>query len=110
MEAQVTEHTSGYIIYDARRLPEADTVYEAATKIADEIMEGIERLTFSNTIETATLFITGSGAQLILFARSFDENLIAPAFRTTLRSVSYDSDTGYIQRYVIPILDVESTS
>jgi len=108
MGAQVTEQASSYMIYDARGLPEADVVYEAAIKIADEIMEGIDRLTHSNTIVTSTLFITTTGAQLVLLARSFDENLIAPAFRSTLRSVLYDPDTGYIQRYVIPILDVES--
>ncbi len=72
-------------------------------------MAGIDRLTFENTIEATTLFITGSGAQLILLARSFDEELISPAFRSTLKSVSYDAETGYIQRYVIPILDVDSS-
>ena len=107
MGAQVKARASSYIIYDTRGLSEADGVYEAAVKIADEIMTGIDRLTFTNTIEAATLFITGSGAQLILLVRSFDEGLIAPAFRSTLKSVSYDPDTGYIQRYVIPILDVE---
>lgn len=107
MGTQVTTQTSQYMIYDARGLSEKDAVYEAAIKIADEIMEGIDRLAYSNTIESATLFITVSGAQLILLARSFDDGLIAPAFRSTLRSVLYDSDTGYIQRYVIPILDIE---
>ena len=110
MGAQVNARTSSYIIYDTRGFSETDAVYEAAVKIADEIMAGIDRLTFANTIEAATLFITGSGAQLILLARSFDEELIAPAFRSTLRSVSYDAETGYIQRYVIPILDVEPQS
>jgi hypothetical protein len=109
MGAQVKARASSYIVYDARGLSEADRVYEAAVKIADEIMEGIDRLTFSNTIETATLFITGSGAQLIILARSFNEDLIAPAFRNTLTSVSYEAATGYIQRYVIPILDVDSS-
>lgn len=108
MGAQVNTQVSKYMVYDARGISGTDAVYEAAIKIADEIMEGIDRLTFSNTIETATLFITGSGAQLILLARSFDEGLIAPAFRSTLKSVSYDPDTGYIQRYVIPILDVDT--
>jgi hypothetical protein len=110
MGAQVNARTSQYIVYDARCISEPDGVYEAAIKIADEIMEGIDRLTFTNTIETATLFITGKGAQLILLARSFDESLIAPAFRNTLKSVSYEPDTGYIQRYVIPILDVDIQS
>ena len=107
MGAQVNTQASSYMVYDVRGLLETDAVYEAAIKITDEIMEGIDRLTRANTIATATLFITGSGAQLILLARSFDEELIAPAFRSTLKSVTYDSETGYIHRYVIPILDVE---
>jgi cell division GTPase FtsZ len=110
MGAQVNAQSSQYIVYDARGMSEPDTVYEAAIKIADEIMDGIDRLTFTNTIEAATLFITGTGAQLIILARSFDESIIAPAFRSTLKSVSYEPETGYIQRYVIPILDVESSS
>ena len=109
MGAQVAAETSSYIIYDARGLSETDVVYEAATKIADEIMDGIDRIAHSNTIVTATLFITTSGAQLILLARSFDEDLIAPAFRTTLKTVTYDPDIGFLQKYSIPILDVEST-
>ncbi|MFW9794964.1 MAG: hypothetical protein ACFFEE_11705 [Candidatus Thorarchaeota archaeon] len=109
MGVQVHAQASSYIIYDARGLPEKDAVYEAAAKIVDDLMTGIDRLTFSNTIETATLFITSNGAQLIILARSFDEKLIAPAFRSTLKSVSYDAESGYIQRYVIPILDAESS-
>ena len=87
MGAQVSSKNSGYTVYDARGLPEADGIYYAAIKIADGIMEGIDRLTYSNTIENATLFITKSGAQLILVARSLDEDLIAPAFRSTLKTV-----------------------
>ncbi|MFW9787667.1 MAG: hypothetical protein ACFFE2_11465 [Candidatus Thorarchaeota archaeon] len=102
--------TSSYMVYDARGVSGHDTVYEAAIRIADEIMEGIDRIAHSNTIKTATLFISSQGAQLILLSHSFDEDLIAPAFRSTLKSVSYDAETGYIQRYVIPILDVESPS
>lgn len=107
MGVQVKTHAPPYLVYDIRGISETDEVYEAATKIADEVMEGIERLSFSNTIETATLFITNTGAQLILLAHSFDEYLIAPAFRSTLKSISYDPETGYIQRYAIPILDVD---
>jgi hypothetical protein len=105
MGAQVATQKSSYIIYDARRLPEADAVYEAAIKITDEIMEGIDRLAHSNTIVTATLFITTTGAQLVLLARSSDENLIALAFRSTLKTVTYDPDIGYLQKYTIPILE-----
>ncbi len=108
MGAQVNTQLSNYMVYDIRGFTEIDAVYELAIKITDEVMEGIARLAYRNTIETATLFITESGAQLIILAHSFDEELIAPAFRSTLKSVSYDSETGYIQRYVIPILDVES--
>jgi hypothetical protein len=107
MEAQVNIHDSSYIIHDTRGLLENDIVYYAAVKIADEIMEGIGRLIFSNTIEVATLFITNSGAKLIILARSFDENLIAPAFRSTLSGVTFDSESGYLQKYIIPILESE---
>ncbi|MFW9963527.1 MAG: hypothetical protein ACFFCX_08190 [Candidatus Sifarchaeia archaeon] len=108
METQVNTQAQAYMIYDARGLSEKDAVYEAAIKIADEVIKGIDRLSFSNTIETALLLITGRGAHLIILVRSLDEELIAPEFRSTLKSVTYDSETGYIQRYVIPILDVES--
>ncbi len=84
MGAHVNVETSRYVIYDTRGLSKSDAIHEAATKIADEIMEGIDRLTYSNTIEGATLFITGSGAQLVLITRSLDEKLIAPAFRCTV--------------------------
>ena len=84
MGAQVNVKTSRYFIYDTRGLSKSDAIHEAATKIADEIMDGLDRLTYSNTIEGATLFITGSGAQLVLIARSLDEKLIAPAFRCTV--------------------------
>ncbi len=105
MVAQVYIQESSYIVHDTRGLHENDMVYYTAIKIADEIMAGIDRLTCSNTIDVATLFITRSGAQLIILARSFDEELIAPAFRSTLRGVSFDTDLGYLQKYVIPILE-----
>jgi len=105
MGAQVNVDASRYVFYDTRDLSKSDAIHEAATKIADEIMEGIDRLTYSNSIEVATLFITGSVAQLVLIARSFDENLIAPAFRCTLKTVTFDHDIGFLQKYVIPILD-----
>lgn len=105
MGAQVNVKTSRYVIYDTRGLSKSDPIHEAATKIADEIMEGIDRLTHSNTIEVATLFITESGAQLVIIARSLDKNLIAPAFRCTLKTVTFDRDIGFLQKYVIPILD-----
>jgi hypothetical protein len=105
MEAQVNIQASNYLIHDTRGLVENDIVYYTAIKIADEIMEGINRLAYSSTIEVATLFITSSGAQLIILARSFDETLIAPAFRSTLRGVTFESESGYLQKYVIPILE-----
>lgn len=108
MGAQVDFQTLNYIIHDTRNLQENDIVYYAATNIADEIMERISRLSRSNTIEIATLFITCTGAQLIILARSFDEKLIAPAFRSTLRSVTFESESGYLQKYLIPILELEN--
>ncbi len=107
MGAQVNIQTSNYLIHDTRGLLEYDIVYYTAVKIADEIMEGIYRLIYSNTIKVATLFITNSGAQLIILAQSFDEELIAPAFRSTLQGVTFDSESGYLQKYVIPILEHE---
>ncbi len=105
MGAQAIIQESAYIVHDTRGLHENDVVYYTAVKIANEIMGGIDRLTYSNTIDFATLFITSSGAQLIILARSFDEDLIAPAFRSTLRGVSFDTESGYLQKYVIPILE-----
>jgi hypothetical protein len=107
MGAQVNIQGSNYIIHDTRGLPENDIVYYTAVKIADEIMDGIYRLTYSSTIEVATLFITTRGARLIILARSFDEEPIAPAFRSTLSEVTFDSESGYLQKYVIPILENE---
>jgi len=108
MGAQVNIHSLNYLVHDTRGLQENDIVYYTAVKIADEIMEGIGRLTYSNTIEIATLYITSSGAKLIILARSFDEELIAPAFRCTLRGVTFESESGYLQKYMIPILENES--
>lgn len=108
MGAQVNIQSSNYLVHDARGLLENDIVYYTAVRIADAIMEGINQLTYSNTIELATLFITSSGAQLVLLARSFDKELIAPAFRSTLRGVTFDTESGYLHKYVIPILENES--
>jgi hypothetical protein len=108
MGAQVSLQTMNYIIHNTRGLQENDIVYYAATRIVDEIMEGIDRLAHSNTIEAAMLLITYAGAQLIILARLFDEQLIAPAFRSTLRSATFESESGYLQKYVIPILENEN--
>ena len=106
--AQVNIQMMNYIVHDTRGLHENDVVYYTAVEIADEIMKGIDRLTYSNTIDFATLFIASSRAQLIILARSFDEELIAPAFRSTLRGVSFDTESGYLQKCVIPMLENES--
>lgn len=109
METQVDARIASYMVYDTRGFSEADVVYESAVRIANQIMEGIERLALSDAIKTATLFIHRCGAQLILLVHSFDEELIAPEFQSSLKSVTFDSETGYIQRYVIPILDIDSS-
>lgn len=105
MEAQLNSQVLRYIVYDVRGLQDPDLVYNTATKIADKIMDGIDGLNFTNTIEIAALFITNSGAQLILLVRSSDEQLIAPEFRSTLKTVTYEPEIGFLQKYVIPILE-----
>ncbi|MBN2230530.1 MAG: hypothetical protein JW779_13160 [Candidatus Thorarchaeota archaeon] len=96
-----------YMIYDTRGLDEPDAVYTTAVQIADEIMEGVERLHHSSTLEAATLFITNSGAQLVLLTRSDDNEPIDRMFDSTLKRVTYESESGNLHTYVIPILEAE---
>lgn len=72
-------------------------------------MEGISRLERSGTVEIASLYITESGAQLNILTCSFDNTPLDKMFESSLRRSSFEEDTGYIQTYVIPILDSEST-
>ena len=105
MEADVDYRGLPYIVYDARNPPEKDAIYTAAIGLADEIMDGIGRLERSGTIEAVTLFITHSGAQMNILTRSFDNVPLDKMFASSLKRSSYEPDSGYIQTYVIPLLD-----
>jgi len=107
MEVNVDSRIMEFMIQDMRSSPEKDAMYTAAVELAEEIMNGIGRLERSGTVETATLYITQSGAQLNILTRSFDDVPLDRMFATSLKRSSYDDDTGYIQTYVIPILAPE---
>ncbi|MCK5266302.1 MAG: hypothetical protein KAR03_11905 [Candidatus Thorarchaeota archaeon] len=104
MEVNVDSRIMEFMIQDMRSSPEKDAMYTAAVELAEEIMNGIGRLERSGTVETATLYITQTGAQLNILTRSFDDVPLDRMFATSLKRSSYDDDTGYIQTYVIPIL------
>ncbi|TFG31087.1 hypothetical protein EU527_13305 [Candidatus Thorarchaeota archaeon] len=108
MEVDVDYRGLGYIVYDTRIPPEKDAIYTAAISLADEIMDGIGRLERSGTIETVTLFITHSGAQLNILTRSFDNIPLDRMFTSSLKRSSYEADSGYIQTYVITLLDSDA--
>lgn len=109
MELSVDSHDMDFIIQDLRPFPEKDALYTAAVELARQIMEGIGRLERSGTVEVATLYITESGAQLNILTCSFDNVPLDKMFESSLKRSSYEEDTGYIQTYVIPILDTENT-
>ncbi len=104
MELNVDPRVMEFMIQDLRPSPEKDAMYIAAVELATEVMEGISRLERSGTVETATLFITPTGAQLNILTSSDDNVPLDRMFASSLKRSSYDPDTGYIQTYVIPIL------
>jgi hypothetical protein len=105
MGVQVNTEASKYMIYDARGFSGHDSIYLTAVEMTNQVMDGLDRLEHAVTIETSILFITTRRAYLVLQAVSDDRDLINPAFGSTLKSITYDPETGYIQKYVIPILD-----
>jgi hypothetical protein len=109
METHMDPHDLRYLIYDTRVFPEKDAIYKAAVDLTDEIMRAVDRLSHSHTIETASLFITDSGAQLILLTRSFERDPIDRMFGSSIKRVTYDPSSGYLQTYVIPILEACSS-
>ena len=109
MEVNVDSLIMDFMIQDMRSSPEKDAMYAAAVKLAEEIMDGISRLERSGTVETATLYITQTGAQLNILTCSFDDVPLDRMFASSLKRSSYDADTGYIQTYVIPILAPEES-
>jgi len=104
MELNVDYPNMEFMIHDLRPSPEKDAMYDAAVELATEVMEGIGRLERSGTVETATLYITPTGAQLNILTSSMDNEPLDRMFASSLKRSSYDPDTGYIQTYVIPIL------
>ena len=108
MELDVNSAPMDFIILDLRPYPEKDALYKSAIEITEQIMEGISRLERSGTVEVATLYITESGAQLHILTCSFDNIPLDKMFESSLKRSSYEEDTGYIQTYVIPILDSEN--
>ncbi|MCJ7817933.1 MAG: hypothetical protein MUP60_03700 [Candidatus Thorarchaeota archaeon] len=104
MEVNIDSRVMEFMIQDLRQSPEKDAMYTAAVELAEEIMKGIGRLERSGTVETATLFITQTGAQLNILTCSFDDIPLDRMFASSLQRSSYDADIGYIQTYVIPIL------
>ena len=109
MEVNVDSRIMDFMIQDMRSSPEKDAMYTAAMELAEEIMEGISRLERSGTVETATLYITQTGAQLNILTCSYDDVPLDRMFASSLKRSSYDADTGYIQTYVIPILAPEES-
>ncbi len=109
MEAELGPNDSGYIVYDTREFPQKDGIHSEAVKIADEIMEGVKKVASSHSIMTAGLFITDSGAQLILLTRSTEKEPSDERLKCILKRVTYDEDSGYMHTYVIPILESSST-
>jgi hypothetical protein len=107
MEINVDSRIMDFMIQDLRESPEKDVMYTTAVELTKEIMDGISRLERSGTVETATLYITQSGAQLNILTCSFDDVPLDRMFASSLKRSSYDADTGYIQTYVIPILAPE---
>ena len=109
MELGVDSRIMDFMIQDLRPSPEKDAMYAAAVELAEEVMEGISRLERSGTVETATLYITPTGAQLNILTQSYDDVPLDRMFASSLTRSSYDADTGYIQTYVIPILAPEES-
>ncbi len=104
MEVNVDSRAMDFMIHDLRPTQEKDAMYATAVELAKEIMEGIEKLERSGTVETATLFIIPDGAQLNILTRSFDDVPLDRMFASSLKRSSYDPDSGYIQTYIIPLL------
>ena len=65
MEVNVDPGVMDFMIQDMRQSPEKDAMYTTAVELAEEIMQGIGRLERSGTVETATLYITQTGANSI---------------------------------------------
>ncbi len=104
MGLQVAAEGHGFMVCDMRG-GERDSFYELAVDLAGQVMSGLSNLQHSVTIEAVMLFITASRAHLTLLAKSDENEPINPAFKSTLVSTTSDPETGYLQKYIIPILE-----
>lgn len=107
MELNLDSDVMDFIIHDIRAYPAKDAMYNTAVELAEQIMEGIGRLERSGTIELVTLYITESGAQLNILTCSLDDVPLDKMFASSLKRSSYEPVTGFIQTYIIPLLDSE---
>lgn len=104
MGLQAAAERKEFMVCDIRG-GEKDGIYDMAVELAAQVMGGLDNLQHSATIEAAMLFITFTGAHLTILAKSDENEPINSAFMSTLASAAYDSETGYLHKYVIPILD-----
>ena len=104
MGLQVAAEGHDFMVCDMRGV-DRDSVYDMAVGLAGKVMEGLSNLQHSVTIEAVMLFITHAGAHLTLLAKSDENQPINAAFKNTLVSTTCDPETGYLQKYVIPILE-----
>jgi hypothetical protein len=104
MGLQAAAREQEFLVCDIRG-GDRDSIYDMAYDLAEQVMNGLSNLQHSATIQVAMLFITHTGAHLTILAKSDENEPINPAFKSTLASTTYDSESGHLQKYVIPILE-----
>ena len=109
MEAELDPNSSGYIVYDTREFPQKDGIYETAVKLTNEVFVGVKKVASPHAIMTAGLFITDTGAKLILLTRAQEKEPSDERLKCILKRVTFDEETGYMHTYVIPILEASPT-
>ena len=109
MEAELNPKSSEYIVYDTREFPQKDAVYSTAVELADGVVDGIKKVANSHAIITAGLFITDTGAKLIILTRSQEQEPSDERLKCILKRVTFDEESGYMHTYVIPILEASAT-
>lgn len=106
MGVQLEKQVPGYITHDRRLIPGEDGIYQAATELADEIMDGLTNLPKTHRLMAAHLFITDQGAKLILITWSIDMDPIDNQLDCILKRAAYDPATGALYTYEVPILEL----
>jgi hypothetical protein len=109
MGLQAAAEGKEFMVCDIRG-GEKDGIYEMAVELAAQVMGGLDNLQHSATIEATMLFITYTGAHLTILTKSDNNEPMNPAFKSTLVSTAHDPETGYLQKYVIPILDTPAAN